>query len=147
MPTSAARSSVPAKTIAGGLTHFWEYGQFLDPIKDAERIRDHLLRAVYGTFATAKRNDPVKNANLELDWVGHIAATGEALRIVGDYILNENDIRSQTAFPDAVATCSGHFCLHFPGPSTTSALATGNGSRSSRTRCRSGVCTRVTSRT
>jgi hypothetical protein len=34
---------------------------------------------------------------------------------MGDYILTENDIREQTAFPDAVATNSGHFCLHFPG--------------------------------
>jgi len=34
---------------------------------------------------------------------------------MGDYILTENDIREQRAFPDAVATCSGHFCLHYPG--------------------------------
>ena len=26
----------------GGLTHFWEYGQRLDPFQDAEEIRDHL---------------------------------------------------------------------------------------------------------
>ncbi len=105
----------PCHDNVGGLTHYWEYGQYLDPIKDAERIRDHLLCAVYGTFATAKQCAPVKNANLELAWVGHIAATGEALRLMGDYILTENDIRSATNFPDAVAMCSGHFCLHYPG--------------------------------
>jgi hypothetical protein len=27
----------------GGLTHFWEYGQRLDPFADAEEIRDHLF--------------------------------------------------------------------------------------------------------
>jgi hypothetical protein len=105
----------PGQDNVGGLTHFWEYGQLLDPIKDAERVRDHLMCAIYGTFSTAKRLKPEENANLELAWVGHIAATGEALRLMGDYILNENDIRSQAPFPDAVATCSGHFCLHYPG--------------------------------
>jgi hypothetical protein len=98
-----------------GLTHFWEYGQWLDPIQDAEEIRDHLFRAVYGTFANAKRREPQKNANLELAWVGHVPATGESRRLMGDYLLTENDIRSQQAFPDAVAVCSGHFCLHYPG--------------------------------
>ena len=42
----------------GGLTHFWEYGQQLDPFQDAEEIRDHLFCAIYGTFATAKRLNP-----------------------------------------------------------------------------------------
>ncbi|MEM8708370.1 MAG: FAD-dependent oxidoreductase, partial [Actinomycetota bacterium] len=32
-------------------THFWEYGQWLDLQRDAEHIRDHLLRALYGTFS------------------------------------------------------------------------------------------------
>jgi hypothetical protein len=98
-----------------GLSHFWEYGQFLDPFKDAEHVRDHLLCAIYGTFSTVKRLDPEKNANLELAWVGYVAASGEALRLMGDYMLTENDIRSQKEFPDAVARCTGHICLHFPG--------------------------------
>ena len=34
---------------------------------------------------------------------------------MGDYILTENDIRSQRPFPDAVAPARGHFCLHYPG--------------------------------
>ena len=105
----------PGQDNKGGLTHYWEYGQNLDPIKDAEQIRDHLLCAICGTFANAKRLALEKNANLELAWVGHVAATGEALRLIGDHILTENDIRAQEPFPDAVATCSGHFCLHYPG--------------------------------
>jgi hypothetical protein len=99
----------------GGLTHYWEYGQWLDPVKDAEHIRDHLFCAVYGAFANAKTRDPKKNANLELAHVGHVPATGEGRRLMGDYILTENDIRSKGPFDDAVATCSGHFCLHYPG--------------------------------
>ncbi|MBM3500888.1 MAG: FAD-dependent oxidoreductase, partial [Armatimonadetes bacterium] len=62
----------------GGLTHFWEYGQYLDPLREAEAIRDHLLCAVYGAFATAKRLHPERNANLELARVGIVPAGGES---------------------------------------------------------------------
>jgi hypothetical protein len=99
----------------GGLTHFWEYGQRLDPFRDAEEIRDHLFCAIYGTFATAKRRNPEKNAKLELERVGHVPAGGESRRLIGDCILTENDVRSGRVFPDAAALCSGHFCLHYPG--------------------------------
>ena len=99
----------------GGLTHFWEYGQHLDPFQDAEEIRDHLFCAIYGTFATAKWLKPETYANLELERVGHVPAGGESRRLMGDYILTENDVRSGKVFSDAVALCSGHFCLHYPG--------------------------------
>jgi len=105
----------PGRDNFEGLTHFWEYGQWLDPFKDAEEIRDHLFQAIYGTFANAKRKNPEKYANLELAYVGIVPAGGESRRLMGDYILTENDIREQRAFPDAVAACSGHFCLHYPG--------------------------------
>jgi hypothetical protein len=97
------------------LTHFWEYGQWLDPYTDEEEIRDHLFCAVYGTFANVKRMEPELYDNLALDWVGHVPATGEFRRLVGDYILTENDIRRAREFPDAVAVNHHHFCLHYPG--------------------------------
>jgi hypothetical protein len=96
-------------------THFWEYGQFLDPYTDGEHIRDHLLAALYGTFANVKRREPEKYANLELDWVAYVPGQGEYRRYLGDYILTENDIRDHTTFPDAVARNSGAFCLHHEG--------------------------------
>jgi hypothetical protein len=91
------------------------YGQWLDPYQDAAQIRDHLLRAVYGTFATVKRQRPSVYANLELAYVSNVPATGELRRLVGDYILTENDIRGGKSFPDLAALNSGHFCLHYPG--------------------------------
>ncbi|MDX5364918.1 MAG: FAD-dependent oxidoreductase, partial [Alphaproteobacteria bacterium] len=30
-------------------THYWEYGQWLDPYTSGELVRDHLMRALYGT--------------------------------------------------------------------------------------------------
>ena len=130
----------------GGLTHFWEYGQWLDPIQDAEQIRDHLLQAVYGTFSNAKHREPQQNANLELASVGYVPATGESRRLVGDYLLTENDIRSQRPFADAVVRSAKDISVcTIRETSTTSGWATGNGSLCHPIRFRCGACTRETS--
>lgn len=96
------------------LTHYWEYGQFLDPYTEGEHIRDHLLRAVYGTMSNVKTMEPERWANLEFDWVAFVAGQGEFRRYVGDHVLTENDIRDHVEFADAVVQNSGAFCLHHP---------------------------------
>ncbi|MEV4601092.1 FAD-dependent oxidoreductase [Amycolatopsis sp. NPDC049253] len=96
-------------------THFWEYGQRLDPYTSGEHVRDHLLCALYGTLANIKDREPVTYANLEFDWVAHVTAKGEYRRYLGDYILTENDIRAHTSFDDGVVLNSGAFCLHHAG--------------------------------
>lgn len=95
-------------------THFWEYGQWLDPYTQGEEIRDHLLCAIYGTFANVKAFEPDAYANLALDWVAFVAGQGEFRRYLGDYVLTENDIRDHRPFTDAVTINSGPFCLHYP---------------------------------
>ena len=96
------------------LTHYWEYGQWCDPYTEGEHIRDHLLQAVYGTMSNVKSMEAETWANLEFDWVGHVAGQGEFRRYVGDHVLSENDIRGHVEFPDAVVQNSGAFCLHHP---------------------------------
>jgi hypothetical protein len=93
-------------------THFWEYGQWLDPYKEGERIRDYLITALYGTFSNVKRLEPEAYANLELEWVAYVAAQGEFKRYKGDYILTENDIREHKQFPDTLIANDGSFCIH-----------------------------------
>jgi hypothetical protein len=99
--------------VMSGPVHFWEFGQTLDTTQDLEEIRDHLFRAIYGAFSTFN----AKNANFELAWVRHIAARGESRRLLGEYLLTENDIESCRVFPDTVATCMrDFFCLHYTDP-------------------------------
>ena len=93
-------------------THFWEYGQWLDPYDSGEDVRDYLMRALYGTFSNVKRLEPQLYANLELEWMAHVAAQGEFRRYRGDYILTENDIREQTRFDDVLVANDGAFCIH-----------------------------------
>jgi hypothetical protein len=80
---------------------FWEYSaNDLDQIDDAEKIRDHLLRAIYGSFANAKK-DP-KNTNVTLKWVGYVGGKRESRRLMGDYIYTMQDMVQRREFQDAV---------------------------------------------
>jgi hypothetical protein len=96
-------------------THFWEYGQWLDPYTNGELVRDHLWRALYGTLSNVKTMEPEKWANLELDWVAFVPGQGEYKRYRGDYVLSENDVRGHAEFDDTVVQNFGAFCMHFPG--------------------------------
>jgi hypothetical protein len=109
-----------ARAVAGDHTdlvssHSWEYGHWLDAIADAEEIRDHLLAAIYGTFANARASLGKAGSRLVLTRLDYIAARGESRRLMGDHILTEPEIRSGGPFADAVATGSCVFCLHYPG--------------------------------
>jgi hypothetical protein len=92
----------------------WEYGHYLDTIKDAEDIRDYLLRAIYGAYSTARAKD-ANSAKLELSWVPYVVGKRESRRLIGDYVLNENDVVATRDFPDKVAAGSWSIDLHYPG--------------------------------
>lgn len=97
-------------------THFWEYGQWLDPYVSGEHVRDYLMTALYGTFANVKRLEPQMYANLEFEWMAYVAAQGEFRRYRGDHVLTENDIRNHTQFEDVLVANDGAFCIHCAWP-------------------------------
>lgn len=93
-------------------THYWEYGQWLDPYTSGELVRDYLMRALYGTFSNVKKLEPEAYANLEFDWMAFVAAQGEFRRYKGDHVLTENDIREHTRYNDMLVSNDGFFCIH-----------------------------------
>ena len=93
-------------------THFWEYGQWLDPYVSGEYVRDYLMRALYGTFSNVKRLETEAYANLEFEWMAFVAAQGEFRRYKGDYVLTEKDITNHEHFDDALIANDGSFCIH-----------------------------------
>ncbi len=93
-------------------THYWEYGQWLDPYTSGELVRDYLMRALYGTFSNVKTMDPEAYANLEFEWMAFVAAQGEFRRYRGDHVLTENDIRNHTRYNDMLVSNDGFFCIH-----------------------------------
>jgi len=80
---------------------YWEYSDNdLNQVDDAEQIRDHVLRAIYGSFANAKK-DP-KHAKVALKWVAYVAGKRESRRLMGDYIYTMRDMIERRQFDDAV---------------------------------------------
>ena len=97
-------------------THFWEYGQWLDLYDgNEEKVRDRLMRALYGTLANVRAADPERYAGLTFEWMHHVPARGEYKRIKGDWILTENEVRQHTPHEDDIVRNDSAFCLHYPG--------------------------------
>lgn len=90
----------------------WEYSDNdVHQINDAEKIRDHMLRAIYGSFSNAKASP--ENDSLELEWVSYLVGKRESRRLVGDYIYTFNDEREMREFPDAVAMEKRNIDVHY----------------------------------
>ena len=94
---------------------FWESGFDKDAIGDAEGIRDHNLRAVYGAFNAMKNRDGAdKHKTAILTWVAYIGGPRESRRLMGDVVLNKEDITSKKQFPDGCVPSTWSIDLHYP---------------------------------
>jgi hypothetical protein len=91
---------------------FWEYGLRMNTIYDAEEIRDHMFRAIYGNWYNVKQ-EPA-NANLKLKWIAYIAGKRESRRIMGDYILKESDVINHPDFEDGFVEEVRAIDIHYP---------------------------------
>lgn len=93
----------------------WEtgWGNF-DPITEAEQIRDHNLRAIFGNWSYLKNHKKEKYANYKMLWVAHISGKRESRRLMGDLVLNQQDLESYKLYPDAFVTATWDIDLHFP---------------------------------
>lgn len=94
----------------------WETGMNLDQVKDIERIRDYGMMVVFSNWNFLKNelNDNHKFKNRELAWVAYIAGKRESRRLLGDYILKQDDIDKNVFHEDASFTTSWSIDLHTP---------------------------------
>ena len=90
-------------------------GDDLDVIQDGEVIRDELLKAVYGVWDHIKNSGNHNADNFALDWVGFLPGKRESRRIVGDYILKEQDLFEGKIFDDAIAYGGWPMDMHTVG--------------------------------
>ena len=91
----------------------WESGYYKNIIDEAEYIRDLNLRAIYGNWSYLKNHKPEKYDHWELEWVAYIAGKRESRRLMGDVVLQEQDIVDRTDFPDACVTTTWGIDLHY----------------------------------
>ena len=108
----------PAPGVAYAAGWNWESGWCLDNTVEAERIRDHLLRAVYATWAFLKNRSPNRErwATTHLAWLGHVLGKRESRRLLGDFLLTQRHIMEHQVEPDGCVTATWYFDLHFPHP-------------------------------
>ncbi|MDA3961563.1 MAG: FAD-dependent oxidoreductase [Planctomycetota bacterium] len=104
---------------AGGWN--WESGFSRDAAVEAEAIRDHNLRAIFGTWDWLKNRSPRRQELVEakLSWVGHVLGKRESRRLIGDHLLTQMDLEDGRMYGDGCVTATWYFDLHFPHPDNT----------------------------
>lgn len=73
------------------------------------------MRALYSTLANVRAAHPKKHAGLEFEWMRIVPARGEYRRYVGDYAMNENEVRDHVLFDDSIVYNDQAFFLHYGG--------------------------------
>lgn len=93
-----------------------EVGFRRDMLKETEYIRDYGLLSIFSTWSYQKNHSARKDEykNYRLKWVSHLGGKRESCRIVGDYILTQNDIENYVEHEDGTASLSWSIDMHFP---------------------------------
>ena len=93
---------------------FWESGFDKHPINDLELIRDWNFRAVFGAVSAIKKHNPEGYAAFDLNWLAYIGGPRESRRLVGDLVLNGEDMVKNVIHPDGCVPTTWDQDLHYP---------------------------------
>lgn len=101
----------------------WEGGIGRDQIQEAERIRDYGLMVIYSNWDYLKNHLKDKDfQNRSIEWAAYIAGRRESRRLMGDYILKQDDIDKNVFHEDASFTTTWTIDLHFQDPKNKDAF-------------------------
>lgn len=92
----------------------WETGMNRNQITEAEQIRDYSMLVIYSNWSWLKNHDSSKKrfvAN-KLSWVAYVLGKRESRRLMGDYILSEDDINKNVFHEDASFTTTWAIDVH-----------------------------------
>ena len=95
-----------------------ETGQYRDMVNEIEYIRDYGLLAIYSNWSFLKNRSKRKAefSHDKIEWVSPIGGKRESYRVVGDYVLTQNDIEDFVEHEDGTAVMSWSIDLHYPEP-------------------------------
>lgn len=106
------------RQVTGFSSGYWwnEHDGLLDDFLKPEQCRDELMRLHHSFWYWLKTEWKEKNStqNWDLKWIGPVLAKRETNRLVGDYILNENDVMQARHFPDTIAYAGWKIDIHHP---------------------------------
>jgi len=93
-----------------GCDYWWfEFGGTLNTIGDNEKIKDELQKLVFGIWDYIKNSGEFDADYYTLEWVSYIPGKRESRRLLGDYVLKQDDLVSQRIFDDAA--CYGGWSI------------------------------------
>jgi len=95
---------------------FWESGFCHDPITKGEYIRDWNLRAMYGAWDCVKNVEKAYPTH-DLVWAAFISGMRESRRLLGDIILNQEDVCKPNWYEDGIIPTGWKIDVHYPHPS------------------------------
>ncbi len=99
------------------MTEWWmENSNDFEDLYDSEFARDEFIRLVVGYYDWLKNDyvDKKKFANRHMQYLGLRLSKRENRRLVGDYILNQNDFDGKTEFSDAISYSGWKIDVHHP---------------------------------
>lgn len=96
--------------------YWWvELGGECDSIADTEKVRDELLKIVYGLWDHIKNHGDHGADNWALEWIQFLPGKRESVRYIGDHVLTQNDVESGGKFEDLTAYGGWTMDDHAPG--------------------------------
>ncbi len=91
---------------------YYELGGELNQIKDSQEIIKKHYELVFGIWDYIKNSGKFDSENYDFSYIASVPGKRESRRLVGDYILKENDIVQQKKFKDAVGYGGRAIDLH-----------------------------------
>lgn len=90
----------------------------VDKTKRLERVRDYGMMIIYSNWSYLKNHmpDSLGYARRSLAWVSFMAGKRESRRLMGDYILKQDDVLRYILHEDGTAAMSWPIDLHYPDP-------------------------------
>lgn len=97
---------------------YWEVGMTEDQMAQAERIRDYGMYVAYSNWAYIKNHASFRDeyANSYLGWMAHVAGKRESRRLMGEFVLREQDLTDFVIYPDGCVSTSWYIDNHEPDP-------------------------------
>ena len=94
---------------------YWESGFSHDPITKGEYIRDWNFRAMYGAWDCVKNVEKAYPTH-DLVWSAFISGMRESRRLLGDIVLDQEDVCKPNWYEDGIVPTGWKIDVHFPNP-------------------------------
>jgi DNA-binding LacI/PurR family transcriptional regulator len=97
---------------------YWEVGMKDDQIMEAEKIRDYGMYVAYSNWSYIKNHSSFRDEyeTASFKWLSYYAGKRESRRLLGEFVLREQDLRDFKIYEDGCVSTSWYIDNHEPDP-------------------------------